>query len=943
MNKRPFDRIDYLCAGIAGLISLAVYVFTAAPNVTLLDSGEFLVAAEHFGVAHPTGYPLWTLLSWLFQFLPLGNVAWEISLFSGICGALAVALCALMSCGLTRWLFGVEFRLIGFVSGLTWSLLFAFSQSQWSQAVIVEVYALHALLTGLFLLSLYLYILRPESLRRLLLCFFLLSLAFSNHHLTLVLTPLPFLAVLLLQRRLFWDLVVFSLLTAVIFYLFFAIASDDTWTIVTALRFFFIGAAALAVFLYIRRLRACWTILAFLPFVVFLGLLPYAYMPLASLTNPPMNWGYTRTAEGLFYSFNRTQYYGSLSEVLLKNLGRITGTSQAIKEDLQVTDSEIGEGELSLRLRSQRWVGFFWQQLAINFTPFCLIAFFSAIFGILRCDLGRRTWIYLLTFAFVLAAFLQPILDGAEIDLSGWWLQMPYHTYTNLAFALLCSTGTSYLLVVLSRKRAQIGRWAMILLLLPVWTFFNNYHLCSQRDRWFGWQFGHDMLRDLPKGSVIYGGTDPGRFVPTYMIFGESPQSPRVKRDPDFDRQDLYIITQNALGDRFYRSYIRDHYSAERPKADNAFERWLGREHQFPEDPLILPSDAEAREISEKAAEKFKKDNLTALPMELTGLSHTAVAQWIFEKNRDKHEFFVEESFPMRWSYDHAVPHGLIYRINKEPIEKLSPEDVAKDKAFWGDYIGKLLADPGYAHDFDAQRSFSKLRVTQGNIYRYRKMNAEAEHVYEEALRLWPANGEAIAAWSALMWERNEFERPITLFEKGLNLDPNNRALLRLGAIAVARRDLQQDIQNMEFLFSKNPRDLANVRKLLGAYTSVEDTREVQRLADRIKAMEPADGSLLGVMAAHLLETKDTDQALEFSSLAIKAEQSNPELWLLDARVALAAKDKERAAKSAVKALQSGGLPFRERIQMDPRYKEVRSDPDVKDALGLPLPPPGKP
>ena len=69
---------------------------------------------------------------------------------------------------------------------------------------------------------------------------------------------------------------------------------------------------------------------------------------------------------------------------------------------------------------------------------------------------------------------------------------------------------------------------------------------------------GHDMLEDLPTGSVVIGGTDPGRFVPTYMIFGESTQATRNKRDPAFDRRDLYIITQNALGERNYMKYLRD-------------------------------------------------------------------------------------------------------------------------------------------------------------------------------------------------------------------------------------------------------------------------------------------------------------------------------------------------------------------------------------------------
>ena len=56
MNDRIWKKGDLLAGLFAGLVSFAVYAWTVAPNVTLLDSGEFTVAAQHFGVPHPTGY-----------------------------------------------------------------------------------------------------------------------------------------------------------------------------------------------------------------------------------------------------------------------------------------------------------------------------------------------------------------------------------------------------------------------------------------------------------------------------------------------------------------------------------------------------------------------------------------------------------------------------------------------------------------------------------------------------------------------------------------------------------------------------------------------------------------------------------------------------------------------------------------------------------------------
>ena len=52
-------------------ISLAVYIKTLAPGVTFTDSGELAVDCITLGVAHPTGYPLFTILGHLWTLIPI--------------------------------------------------------------------------------------------------------------------------------------------------------------------------------------------------------------------------------------------------------------------------------------------------------------------------------------------------------------------------------------------------------------------------------------------------------------------------------------------------------------------------------------------------------------------------------------------------------------------------------------------------------------------------------------------------------------------------------------------------------------------------------------------------------------------------------------------------------------------------------------------------------
>ncbi len=939
MNWWRSHKQELLAGGISGVVSFGVYAWSAAPNVTLLDSGEFIVAAQHFGVPHPTGYPLWTLLSWLFQLLPLGNAAWEINLFSGVCGALAVAMAAGILTNLLLWFLGEDLkgtlRFLPPIVGIAFALMLAFSVSMWSQSVIAEVYSLHALLVAVYLALLYGWVRNPSHDKLMLSAFFTLALCFSNHHLTLTLAPLPFLLILLLRRRALPDWIFASTLTALLAYLGFAILSEDPQVLKTAIRLFYVVVVGAAVFVWFRRLRIRWKLVAFLPFAVGAGLLPYAYMPIASSTNPPMNWGYARDQKGFFYSINRSQYSGSLSEKSLTVLGRLMGTGTA-KQGATAAPRVESESRLQAL---QMWIGFFWQQLAKAFTPFSLIGYFASILFILRCPLPQRTWIYCLHFAFVLAAFLQPALDAAKIDVAGWWVQMPYHTYTNLIYALLSGLGTGLLIAFLARRRMIYFVMAPLLLVLPIFTFLGSEPVASQRDRWFGWMFGYDMLKDLPKDSIVFGGTDPGRFVPTYMILGESGQPPKHKRDPDFDRRDLYIITQNALGEEFYMNYIRDHYGEGRPEPKNAFERWLGRDDTYPEKPLVLPTREQVKEIIE-AAMKPPADSDSPVETDISVIVFGSVLKWIWEQNRDEHAIFVEESFPLRWTYDYALPHGLIYQLTNEKVDEISKEVVQKDFQFWADYKNRLFEDPNYAKDLDAQRSFSKLRGSIANIYQHRNMEEEAERAYLEALELWPANPEVLYALSKNFWEKNDFETPRVLLEKAYVLDPNSMAIVQLAVMSEQRKTSNAEMQGLQAKLKEKPDDEDSFIQLLGIFASLGETNKA---TDYIEAGLQTFSNRPPVLKTLASFTEGAGMKSTFvraAALLAKAEPENPMSHYIMARAFMADGKTNESFAAAETSIQLGGRNVRELFAADGAFTNALTNEPFKSLLNPPIPEP---
>src|SRR6266481_2536092 len=161
-----WGRAELLCAGAVFLVALLLYSWTLAPTVTLVDSGELILAARGLGVAHPPGFPLWVMLAHLASLVPLGNVAARINFSSALFAALACAMLTLVVGELMlagsyiagqkrtkksgRQSKNVEDsnrgRLLQFAPAIVAGLLMAFSRTLWSYATITEVYALNALL-----------------------------------------------------------------------------------------------------------------------------------------------------------------------------------------------------------------------------------------------------------------------------------------------------------------------------------------------------------------------------------------------------------------------------------------------------------------------------------------------------------------------------------------------------------------------------------------------------------------------------------------------------------------------------------------------------------------------------------------------------------------------------------------------------------------------------
>ena len=230
---------DAIIAAALGCCVAVLYLLTAAPGVQYTDSGELAAACTTFGVAHPTGYPLFTLLGHAWSLLPWSSPIAGLNILAALLVASGVALTYLVARVLVARVAPTrDVRAHDLVAAGT-ALLVGCSATVWAQATSIEVYALNfVLLAG----TLY------ATLR---------SIESDNHHRWTMLAGLMF--GLMLTNH------VSSVTLAPSFVLLWLSGSQPRSA----------------------RLRA-WKHLVF-PAVAALAL--YAILPLRSAQEPPINWG----------------------------------------------------------------------------------------------------------------------------------------------------------------------------------------------------------------------------------------------------------------------------------------------------------------------------------------------------------------------------------------------------------------------------------------------------------------------------------------------------------------------------------------------------------------------------------------------------------------------------------------------------------------------------
>lgn len=969
-----FKPEDWIAALVTTLVSGFAFFYYMAPEVTLQDSGELVTGAFTFGVPHPPGYPLWALMGfiWSHFILPFGNPAWRMGSLSVVTGALTVGLMTIIMTRSIRlllhslpWNESLDEKLQHWMAlfiGAACALLFGFNRGVWLWACVSEMRVLNVFSFILTSCIFFAWMIQPHRRRLLDIMLLIFGLSLSNHQ-TIAVMAVPFAAGILLVgidqyrdtlsrnpntsnkldlfmkcQASFFELGIAGLISIMVGLVIWAwLTTSDTNAMFASSTFWQgIVAGALGIGGIIAARATNWWIVrrALVSAGMFMaGVSVYIYMPFAAWTNPPMNWGYAATKEGFVHAVTRGQY-----------------------EKIQTASFFSYEFFLKIKLFLEAMVN----QYSLPLTLLGLITI-ALLYIWIRVKPRGRSWMLFVWVAFLITSLGLLTIINPKLDRQDQEINIKFFAPAHGFYAMLIGYGIAVLFSLLAWKQKVIGHWivrlaCVALLALPVVTWQQNLSLCNLRGHDFGYLFGYLMFKpgngypDMEKDSVLYGGTDPGRFVPTYMIFCESRVAPKDRfRDKTFDRSDVYIITQNALADNTYMNYIRDHYDYTRPKNDGWFQKLLRRDHTYPVEPIYIPSpddnnrafqeyvrDVQTGKIPASADIKIENGRVSVQGVGGVMTINGILARWIFDRNKDKHAFYVEESYVIPWMYAYMTPFGVIMKIEKDPVPspqenpKLWADIVTRDRNYWDKLSKEFLAREEFRRNSDAKKSFSKMRSAIAGLYAARGMVGEAEYAFKQSRDLCPESPEACFRLSDLYMRQQRYAEAAKVMQDYLVLDPYNKnAANFINAIKSAETDNTRR-KDLEALMGKGQLDFSKAMELATIYLRLGMEAQFQGLTRGLADSTTLPPEATLNIARFFEVNKRWDMQVYALQKYLGRVPSAFKSWIDLAYAQLLLNKPQEAFASLQKAIETGGDVARSLLRDDARFAPLRDTPPFK-------------
>ncbi|HCY74815.1 MAG TPA: hypothetical protein DHV28_02755 [Ignavibacteriales bacterium] len=428
---------------ITGFTASFIYLFTIAPSVVQIDSGELAAVQCTLGIAHPTGYPLYTILGYIFSLIPLPfSRIFQLNLLALIYCSAAISVFTLTAKLILDNLTSFQFEKIlksktkkkkknsdkviqvsngsilefseiyKIIASAGGGLVLALSKTFWFQSTSVEVYSLHLLLISLiilFLLNAFLFADNDKSIAKHWIIFAVfLAFGFTNHMTTFLIIP-------------------------GVAYLYFSTNGFNRNSIK----------------------QIIFMLLIFVPILILI----YSYLPIRAAQNPAMNWGNPIDWERIIRHISGQQY-----QVWL-----FSSTEAASKQFSYFMSNLSGEFSFSLLIvLAGMLVSFIY---ARKFFIFNLIVFLSTVLYSINYDIN---------------------------DIDSYFLL----AYISLGFFSVFGV-LQILTFALNKKLNFVFPFSVLIIFLAI-QFYTNYEKVNERDNYIYEDYTKNLLNTLPENSIVF-------------------------------------------------------------------------------------------------------------------------------------------------------------------------------------------------------------------------------------------------------------------------------------------------------------------------------------------------------------------------------------------------------------------------------------------------------
>ncbi len=771
---------------LAFAFSLVVYTLTLCPTVYWDDAGELITAAYTLGIPHPPGHPLYALIGKAFTLIPAGSVAWRVNFMSAFFGA--------VSCLLVYLIIGerLEESLWKPAAALGGAFFFAFSPTVWDQATVAENSTLH--------------------------CFFMMLLTL--------------LAFRMASGGIIWknesrSLCLFSFLYG------FSLTNHVAGV------FFFPAFAYIFIATYGKRLFMPRTLLKML-FWAAVGLLVYAYLPIRSLANPPLDWGNPENLTNFLWVVTARQFSPNLLSE--PNVFAIAANLYLRGQDLlhqfTVVGCALGVVGAWTLLRGERRVVIF--SLLVIMVLFYIelnTAFISAYF--------------------IPALALMAIWIGVGLQQSfGWIIRLSGRIRARSVAMVVSPT----LCVALSLS-----------FVLPLTMHFKDM---DRSDDLYALRYGEEILDRLPKDSAFFTVDGYALFILWYLIHCENRRPDLMVIEPTWlsgnnalssqvmeQYPDLLLPAAEDVASRLsegdtpeMRKYLKiqailDENCKRRPIYWGIISRGLpfsrnlvpqGIVSRYSPQPVVLDDEMLVRN------REFWDSELEFL-LRNPSMKRDKVAQEIYPVELNNIGLMFEElgrDDLSRWAIELALkfnPDFPISRYNLGRIEaRAGHHDVAARQyrlavrgnpymatAYYG--LGNAYRNLGRFGDaFLAYRKATRLcpsyyeaMTAMGQLYLLVGQNEDAAEKFEEALEVEPTYVFALRGLASVYIQTGRLDEAKTVLDRALELDPNSAAGLfalakyyaRVGSRESALSALRRSVEVGGDAMLERARDDADLRE----------------------------------------------------------------------------------------------------------------------------------